>query len=72
MRIDFCKKSSNRTAFEKLPQIGQSLTYFPGCAVQHERLPAFSHDFTPLGTSRGSFLLVKKNPLTEPILKLTN
>lgn len=41
----------------------RSESYFPSCAVRHERLPVFSHDFTPWGTAHGSFLLVKKESI---------
>lgn len=41
----------------------RSESYFPGCAVQHERLPVFSHGFTPHGTAHGSFLWEKKESI---------
>lgn len=72
MWIDFfLKKELQQLELWNSPS-NRSEPYFPSCVVQHERLPGLSQDFPPQGTPRGSFLSEKKDPLTEPILELTN
>lgn len=71
MWIDFFKKELQQLELWNSPS-NRSEPYFPGCVVQHERLPGLSQDSPPQGTPRGSFLSEKKDPLTEPILELTN
>lgn len=64
-------KSSDSTVFESLPQIGQSLTSLAvlnsmkGCLY-------FLMALLLTGPPMDHFSEKKKNPLTEPILKLTN
>lgn len=55
----FKEKELQQLGLWKSPS-NRSGSYFPGCVVQHERLPGFSQDFPPQGTSCGSFLSEKK------------